>query len=88
LTFSGCTGLEKLQYRCERVEHAEHPPLRDTGKLVKPSHASLHKVVSHAYSERAAADANKMLELRKHELGLQSAPVVYRCIGAIKPDQL
>jgi hypothetical protein len=88
LTFPGCTGLENLQYRCERVEHAEHPPLRDAGKLLKPTHTSLHKVISHVYSEKAAADATNMLELRKHELGLHSAPVVYRCIGAIKPDQL
>lgn len=67
----GCTSLESLQLRCEKLAAAPEHPLLRAMPIERPDHAPLHAIITASHAARADSEAHRTaFLLRKHELGL------------------
>jgi hypothetical protein len=88
LVFDGCTGIKKLQYRCEKVEKVDHPPLVPPEKAIRPAHPPLRDLVSETYKEALHEQSKRKDTMLRLDCNPTRAPEVFRAIAASRIGSL
>jgi hypothetical protein len=83
----GCTALEKLQCRCEKLENVSHAPLIVPDKSKRPEHAQLRVILMERYHQVAQAEQRQQDDLLRLEANPAAIPAVYRGMGSIRVGQ-
>jgi hypothetical protein len=87
LAFPGCHKIKSLQYRCEKVESVEHPPLVEPPRPQRPEHVPLSEMVQKKYTGHLEQQIKQVSDMLKLSCNPSSIPAVYRGNGAVQMCQ-
>jgi hypothetical protein len=87
LAFPGCNKIKSLQYRCEKVESIEHPPLVEPPRRHRPEHPPLSEMVQRKYTGYLDDQIKQAKAMLKLSCNPSPIPTVYRGLGAVQMCQ-
>jgi hypothetical protein len=81
LQFDGCTSMETLLCRCEKLTNLSHPPLILPDMSKRPEHPPVKDIALQQETKLLQADAARREAMLKLEANPSTVPAVYRAIA-------